>query len=135
MQEQQEQQEQQEPIMELDQGLIQYMEAMLAKYNNEILSYDWSVLASCNSSVCESTNDFESVNDNEVRRYRPREYKVKATEQQRQQSRNYYVLHREEILIKRRLHRERLIREGRYITYKKAYRPRPKTIIDPIARS
>jgi hypothetical protein len=124
------QEQQEEPLMSLDQDLIHYMEAMLAKYNNEILSYDWSALASCNNSVC------ESVNDNEVRRYRPREYKVKATEQQRQQSRNYYVLHREEILIKRRLHRERLIREGRYITYKKVSRPRPKkTIIGPIDRS
>lgn len=123
---------QEEPLMDLDQELIKHMESMLAKYNNEVLSYDWCSIvsfptqSSCNSSVYESGADSEVGSDFQVRRYRPRENEVKATEKQRIQSRNYYILHREEILIKRRLHRERLIREGRYIKYKKKYRPRSK---------
>ncbi len=138
---------------EIDSNLVQYMTNMIEEYNKNILNYDWLSLVFSPSPSAEPEPELDSDYDNsamvddqsvsittdttaEVKRYRPREYKIKATEKQQQQSRNYYVLHREEILAKRRLHRQRLIREGRYITYTKKYRPRPKNnIIDPIDRS
>ncbi len=96
---------------ELDQDLIKHMTYMLADYNTQFLNYDWSAFATLPDQSNEPTDDLSSTN--EVKVYRARDH-VKATHRQQQQSRNYYVRHREEILIKRRLYRERLIREGRY---------------------
>ncbi len=114
---------------EIDQNLVRYMTNMIEEYNKNILTYDWLSFVSLPSAEPELDSDYDNsamVDDKsvsittdttaEVKRYRPREYKIKATEKQQQQSRNYYVLHREEILEKRRLHRQRLIREGRFIT-------------------
>lgn len=133
---------------ELDQDLIQYMKAMLVDYNKEILNYDWVSFTNayfpdpalavqeqlCNQSIddsddCSCTDSIDnSIQSNptpQVKIYKSRQ-NVKATDIERERSRNYYILHREEILVKRRLHRDRLIREGRYITYKK----KRKSIID-----
>ncbi len=52
----------------------------------------------------------EQVQDQtiEVRQYKPRKYRIRATEHERAVSRAYYVAHREEILEKRRLYNLKL---------------------------
>ena len=98
-----------EPFMQLDDDLVQHMANMLATYNYPSDTMHWNTLTAPQSSC---------VPSQEVKVYKLRE-NVKASEKQRLQSRNYYRLHREEILIKRRLHRDRLIKEGRLINYTK----------------
>lgn len=83
----------QEPFMQLDDSIVQYMTNMLATYNYPLDYIDMS--------------SWVEKPLQQIKVYKPRSY-VKASDRERQKARIYYMLNREEILKKRRLHSKRL---------------------------
>jgi hypothetical protein len=108
------------PLVETNQELIEYLQALIAYSAYDLIEaciktepQPPTFAGLCPLDNCVSPQPLPEDVKSEIKQYKPRLH-VKATEHERQVSRNYYIAHRELILEKRRIYNARL--KGRRIS-------------------
>lgn len=92
------------------QNLMNCMQFILDQYHyTEFIKQP--IIEHTEKPVVKETTIEPVIKKSTVREYKPRAYRVKATEYERMKSREYYVAHREEILKKRRIHAAKMKRK------------------------